>query len=68
MRSLPGTRVWVCEPQAVSTDLMYRGSALSLMSKTLMPSQDSFTVAGCAMLLQESSLRDESVERNSRSP
>ena len=47
---------------------MYRGFALSLMSKTLMPSQDSFSVAGCVVLLQESSLREESVERKSRSP
>lgn len=64
----PGTRVWVCEPQAVSTDLMYLGFFLSLMSKILMPSHEDFSVAGCETLLQESSLREESVERNSRSP
>ena len=60
--------MWVCEPQAVSTDLMYFGFALSLMSKILMPSHDAFSVAGCVALLQESSLREESVERKSRSP
>ncbi len=64
----PGTRVWVWEPQAVSTDLMYRGFRLSLMSKILMPSHEDFSVAGCETLLQESSLREESVERKSRSP
>jgi hypothetical protein len=38
------------------------------MSKTLMPSHEPFTSAPCVVLLQESSLRDESVERKSRSP
>ena len=44
--SLPGTSVWVCEPQSVSTDLTYRGLRLSLMSKILMPSHDALSVAG----------------------
>lgn len=68
MSRLPGTSVWVWEPQAVSTDLMYLGFFLSLMSKILMPSHEDFSVAGCETLLQESSLREESVERKSRSP
>ncbi len=38
------------------------------MSKILMPSHDSFTEADCATELHESSLREESVERKSRSP
>ncbi len=58
--------VW--EPQAVSTAETYRGFALSLMSKTFMPSQEDFSVAGCEVLLQELSLREESVDRKSRSP
>lgn len=33
-----------------------------------MPSHDSLTEAGCVVLAQELSLREESVERNSRSP
>jgi hypothetical protein len=60
--------VWVCEPQAVSTAATYFGFRLSLMSKTFMPSQEDFSVAGCVVLLQLLSLREESVDRNSRSP
>lgn len=60
--------MWVCEPQAVSTAATYFGCALSLMSKILTPSHDDFSVAGCVVLLQELSLREESVDRNSRSP
>lgn len=60
--------MWVCEPQEVSTAATYLGCALSLMSKTFMPSQEDFSVAGCAVLLQELSLREESVERKSRFP
>ena len=60
--------MWVCEPQAVSTAATYFGLRLSLMSKIFMPSQDDFSVAGCVVLLQELSLREESVERKSRSP
>ena len=63
-----GTSVWVCEPQAVSTAATYFGLRLSLMSKIFMPSQEDFSVAGCVALLQELSLREESVERKSRSP
>ena len=44
------------------------GSAGSLMSKTRMPSQDDFSLAGCAVLLHESSLRLESTLSTSRSP
>jgi hypothetical protein len=33
-----------------------------------MPSQDDFSFAGCVVLLQELSLREESVERKRRSP
>ena len=53
----------VCEPQAVSTDLMYLGLATSQMSKILMPSHDDFTVAGWATEVHESSEREESVDR-----
>ncbi|GAA3243652.1 hypothetical protein GCM10020256_68680 [Streptomyces thermocoprophilus] len=63
-----GTSVWVCEPQAVSTAATYRGFLLSLMSKIFMPSQDDFSVAGWVVLLQLASLREESVDRNSRFP
>ncbi len=38
------------------------------MSKTFMPSQEDFSVAGCVVLLQLLSLREESVDRNSRLP
>jgi hypothetical protein len=38
------------------------------MSKIFMPSQEDFSVAGCDVLAHELSLREESVERNSRSP
>ena len=65
---LPGTSVWVCEPQAVSTDLRYFGFFTSEMSKILMPSQLSLSVAGWDSDSHESSLREESVERYSRSP
>lgn len=58
----------MCEPQAVSTAATYLGFALSLMSKTFMPSQEDFSVTGCVVLLQLLSLREESVDRNSRSP
>ncbi len=58
----------MCEPQAVSTAATYFGFALSLMSKIFMPSHDDFSVAGCEMLLQELSLREESVDRKSRFP
>ena len=58
----------VCEPQAVSTAATYFGFLLSLMSKTFMPSQEDFSVAGCVVLAQELSLRDESVDRKSRLP
>lgn len=60
--------VWVCEPHAVSTAATYFGLRLSLMSKTFMPSQEDFSVAGCVVLAQELSLREESVDRKSRSP
>ena len=60
---LPGTSVWVCEPQAVSTDFTYFGFSRSEMSKILMPSQLAFSVAGCDSDSHESSLREESVER-----
>ncbi len=63
-----GTSVCVWEPQAVSTAAMYLGCRLSLMSKIFMPSQEDFSVAGWEVLEQESSLREESVERKSRSP
>jgi hypothetical protein len=33
-----------------------------------MPSHEDFSVAGCVVLLQLLSLREESVDRNSRSP
>ena len=56
------------EPQAVSTAATYFGFALSLMSKIFMPSHDDFSVAGCVVLLQLLSLREESVDRNSRLP
>ena len=68
MPSLVGTSVCVCEPQAVSTDLMYRGARLSLMSKILMPSQYGLVPSFWATELQESSLRRESVDRKSRLP
>ena len=58
----------MCEPQFVSTDLMYFGAATLEMSKILMPSHDSLTVADCGTEVHESSLREESVETNSRSP
>ncbi|CAM5230796.1 hypothetical protein SALBM217S_07233 [Streptomyces griseoloalbus] len=38
------------------------------MSKTFMPSQEDFSVAGCVVLLQLLSLREESVDRKSRLP
>ena len=60
--------MWVCEPQAVSTAATYSGCRLSVMSKTFMPSQESFSVAGCVVLSQEPSLREESVERKGRFP
>ena len=41
---------------------------MSLMSKTFMPSQDDFSVAGGVVEAQESSLRELSVDRNSRFP
>ncbi|CAM5424874.1 hypothetical protein SCALM49S_08495 [Streptomyces californicus] len=63
-----GTSVCVWEPQAVSTAAMYLGCRLLLMSKIFMPSQEDFSVAGWEVLEQESSLREESVERNSRFP
>ena len=44
----------VCEPQAVSTAATYCGAAGLLMSKTLMPSQEFFSVADCEALAQES--------------
>lgn len=58
----------MCEPHAVSTAATYFGLRLSLMSKTFMPSQEDFSVAGCVVLLQLLSLREESVDRKSRSP
>ena len=58
----------VCEPQEVSTAATYLGLRLSLMSKIFMPSQDDFSVAGCDVLAHELSLREESVDRKSRSP
>ena len=57
----------MCEPQAVRTDLMYRGRVLSLMSKILMPSH-TVSELGTLVLLHESSLRVSSVERNNRLP
>lgn len=63
-----GTSVWVCEPHAVSTAATYFGLRLSLMSKIFMPSQEDFSVAGWVVLAHELSLRDESVDRNSRFP
>ncbi len=65
---LPGTSVSVCEPQLVSTDLMYLGLALSLMSKILTPSQDSLIVALWPVLLHESLLRELSTALKSRLP
>lgn len=44
------------------------GLRLLLMSKIFMPSQEDFSVAGWVVLEQESSLREESVDRNSRFP
>jgi len=60
--------VCVCEPQEVSTDLMYRGAVLSLMSKILMPSQYDWVPSFWATDEQESSLRRASVDRKSRLP
>ena len=53
----------MCEPQAVSTDFTYVGAVGSETSKILMPSQDALTAADWPTLLQESSERDESVDR-----
>jgi hypothetical protein len=47
---------------------MYFGSATLEMSKILMPSHDDFSVAGAAVEAHESSDREESVDRKSRSP
>ena len=58
----------MCDPHLVSTDLMYRGFFLSLMSKILMPSQESGLDAVRGTLLHESLLRPWSVDRNNRSP
>lgn len=58
----------MCEPHAVSTAATYFGLRLSLMSKIFMPSHDAFSVAGWDTLLHELSLREESVDRKSRSP
>src|SRR4051794_20505606 len=66
--SFDGTSVCVCEPHAVSTDLMYRGARLSLTSKILMPSQYAWVPSFWETDAHELSLRRESVERNSRLP
>jgi hypothetical protein len=60
--------VCVCEPQAVSTDLMYRGALLSLTSKILMPSQYALLPSLWDVEEQESSQRRESVDRKTRFP
>ena len=68
---MPGTSVWVCEPQSVRIALTYFGVSGSLMSKILTPSQRAPGAAGTEFeetLLQESSVRCESVPRNSRFP
>src|SRR5262245_59317963 len=67
-RSFDGTSVCVCEPHAVSTDLMYRGARLSLMSKILMPSQYGWVPSFWGVDAHESLLRRESVDRKSRLP
>lgn len=48
---------------ASSTDLMYCGLVSSEMSKILMPSHEDLTFADWPVLLQLSSLREESVDR-----
>ena len=59
---LPGTRVLVCEPHAVSTALMYFGTRGLETSKILMPSHDCLSVVGELVDEHESSLREESVD------
>ena len=60
--------MWVCEPHLVSTDLMYFGFATSETSKILMPSHESGLLTDWVVLAQLSSEREESVDRNTRSP
>src|SRR5690348_2783383 len=66
--SFDGTSVCVCEPQAVSTDLMYLGARLSDTSKILMPSQYGSVPSFWAVDAHELSLRRESVDRKTRLP
>ena len=68
MRRRPAPAVWVCEPQSVSTDLMYSGDVGSEMSKIFMPSHEAGLFTGWVVLAQVSSMREESVDRNTRSP
>ena len=60
--------MWVCEPHLVSTDLMYFGAVTSETSKILMPSHEAGLFTDWLTLLQLSSEREESVDRNTRSP